>query len=180
MTLLIPDLNSLAAEIHQQNVDAGWWDEHLPDNKADRYEDAMMLVVTELSEATEGARKDLMDDKLPAEKMFDVEMADAMIRLLDLAGAYKVDLDFVEGAVPNARAAMKYFKTPLQHIRCAVRMSCLARKENAITSTIEAVIAIADTYDVDLWRLVAEKRAFNRTRKDHTREARAAEGGKKW
>lgn len=178
--MLIPDLNSLAAEVHQQNLEAGWWDEHLPDRKADRYEDAMMLVVTELAEASEGARKDLMDDKLPAEKMFDVELADAIIRLLDMAGAYRADLSDTAFGVRAATHGLRHCTTHLQRLRYAVRMSCVANRDQAITATIEAVIAIASTYDVDLWRLVAEKRAFNRTRKDHTREARAAEGGKKW
>ena len=45
-----------------------------------------MLTVTELAEACEGHRKNKMDDKLPHRKMFDVEIADCYIRLLDIAG----------------------------------------------------------------------------------------------
>lgn len=51
-----------------------------------------MLIVSELSEALEGHRKNLMDDKLPHRKMFEVELADALIRLWDLAGAANLDL----------------------------------------------------------------------------------------
>jgi NTP pyrophosphatase (non-canonical NTP hydrolase) len=40
----------------------------------------------------EGDRKDLMDDKLPHRKMREVELADAVIRIFDLAGAYGMDL----------------------------------------------------------------------------------------
>lgn len=52
----------------------------------------LMLIVSELAEAMEGHRKGLMDDKLPHRPMFEVEMADALIRLLDLAGACGIDL----------------------------------------------------------------------------------------
>lgn len=45
----------------------------------------IMLVVTELSEAVEGLRKDLMDDKVPSRRMVEVELADALIRLLNIS-----------------------------------------------------------------------------------------------
>jgi NTP pyrophosphatase (non-canonical NTP hydrolase) len=47
-------------------------------------------MVSEISEAMEGARKDLMDDKLPHRKMEEVELADLLIRLLD----YSVGFNF--------------------------------------------------------------------------------------
>lgn len=46
----------------------------------------LMLVTSELAEALEGDRKNLNDDKLPHYRMFDVEIADAFIRLFDIAG----------------------------------------------------------------------------------------------
>lgn len=52
----------------------------------------LLLTVTEIAEATEGARKDLMDDKLPHHKMITVELADAIIRACDLAGAMDLPL----------------------------------------------------------------------------------------
>lgn len=52
----------------------------------------LMLIVTEIAEAMEGNRKDLMDDHLPHRKMLEVELADAMIRIGDLAGALGFDL----------------------------------------------------------------------------------------
>lgn len=52
-----------------------------------------MLMVSELSEAMEGERKNLMDDKLPHRKMAEVELADVLIRLFDYAAAYGYDLD---------------------------------------------------------------------------------------
>ena len=63
-----------------------------------------MLIVSEIAEAMEGERKDLMDDKLPHRKMAEVELADALISIFDYAGATKYDLGgaFVEKMEYNA------------------------------------------------------------------------------
>ena len=47
---------------------------------------------SELSEAMEGVRKNQMDDHLPHRKMEEVELADCVIRILDYAGAYGLDV----------------------------------------------------------------------------------------
>lgn len=52
----------------------------------------LCLIHSEVSEAMEGHRKNLMDDKLPHRKMIEVELADAVIRIMDLAGAMNLDL----------------------------------------------------------------------------------------
>lgn len=51
-----------------------------------------MLVVSEIAEAMEGERKNLMDDKIPSRKMAEVELVDALIRLFDYAGGFGYDL----------------------------------------------------------------------------------------
>jgi NTP pyrophosphatase (non-canonical NTP hydrolase) len=52
----------------------------------------LMLSVSELAEAMEGHRKGLKDDKLPHRDMLEVELADTVIRVFDLAGAMGYDL----------------------------------------------------------------------------------------
>lgn len=53
----------------------------------------LMLIVSELSEAMEGHRKNLMDDKLPHRKMLEVELADCLIRIFHFAGYFELDLE---------------------------------------------------------------------------------------
>lgn len=79
-------LRDLQTVIHQQNVDMGWWDNPREDGTL------LMLMVSELVEAMEGTRKNLMDDHLPHRKMEEVELADAVIRILDYAGAKGYDI----------------------------------------------------------------------------------------
>lgn len=50
------------------------------------------LIHSETSEALEGFRKDRMDEHLPHRKSIEVELADAVIRIADLAGALELDL----------------------------------------------------------------------------------------
>lgn len=52
----------------------------------------LCLTHSEVSEAMEGHRKSLPDDKLPHRSMLEVELADAVIRIADLAGALSLDL----------------------------------------------------------------------------------------
>ena len=74
---------------------AGWWTAKdgtpVQDNPY-AFSNKLMLVVSECAEAMEGDRKGLKDDKLPHRDMREVELADAVIRIFDLAGAYGMDL----------------------------------------------------------------------------------------
>jgi NTP pyrophosphatase (non-canonical NTP hydrolase) len=74
----------------------GWWNDlHTGEPIIDRPHvigEKLMLIVSEIAEAMEGHRKNLMDDKLPHRKMIEVELADAMIRICDLAGAMGMNL----------------------------------------------------------------------------------------
>lgn len=106
---------------YNESADAGWYDGVDPNSPRDQAV-KISLIHSEVSEALEGIRKGKQDEHLPHRLAVEVELADAIIRILDLAGSMSLDVE----------AAMY------------------------------------------------EKCAYNRQRRDHKREVRAAAGGKKF
>ena len=93
-------ISALSHKCHKASLDAGWWedwsviaDETLRE-KIQMLEIAskLCLVHSEISEALEGHRKQLADDKLPHRRMLEVELADALIRIFDIAGRLELKL----------------------------------------------------------------------------------------
>lgn len=102
-------LDELAKQIHQDNVEKGFWDE--PRNTGEM----LMLITSELAEALEADRdtnyadldqfeyenkSDESNDalfkenfKLYIKNSFEDEIADTVIRLLDLAAGYDIDIE---------------------------------------------------------------------------------------
>ena len=100
-------LNILALDIHK-NDNHKWWHDMVTGEPLNRnIGELIMLMVSELSEAFEAERKDLMDDKLPHRPGAEVELADAIIRILDYAGYKGYDID---GAIREKRAFNKIRK----------------------------------------------------------------------
>lgn len=79
-------INQLKDLCYTESNNAGW---HL---KTREVGTMLMLIVSEISEAMEGYRKGLMDDHLPTRSMIECELADAVIRIGDLAGMLQIDL----------------------------------------------------------------------------------------
>lgn len=84
-------LDDLTRDIHQVNLEAGWWNcqDTGEDMSGNVYFQAtkLGLIHSEVSEALEGLRKGIPDDKLPEYPMEAVEGVDILIRLLDYMGA---------------------------------------------------------------------------------------------
>jgi NTP pyrophosphatase (non-canonical NTP hydrolase) len=84
-------VNSLVDLCYGASKASGWWTD-IDQNDLYIIATKLCLIHSEISEAMEGARKGLMDDHLPERTMLEVELADALIRIFDLAGALELDL----------------------------------------------------------------------------------------
>lgn len=102
MTLLV--MNDLESDVakgidalldlaHTTARNAGWYHDPQTGLAIDRnFGEVVALMHSELSEALEAHRKDLMDDKLPHRSGIEVEFADLFIRVADTAAALGLDL----------------------------------------------------------------------------------------
>jgi len=95
----------LQEEIHRTAIEHGWWDRDRPIGEV------LMLAVTELAEAMEAHRDgNPASAKISAFSKVEEELADTIIRILDLAEGRGFD---IEGAL---RAKMAYNETrPYRH-----------------------------------------------------------------
>jgi NTP pyrophosphatase (non-canonical NTP hydrolase) len=99
-------LTVLSKTCHAANIN--WWKNIETGEPIQRnVGEVLMLCVSELAEAMEGHRKGLPDDKLPHRSMFEVELADCLIRIFDLTGGMGLDIGaaFVEKMAYNAQRA---------------------------------------------------------------------------
>jgi hypothetical protein len=189
-------LNELAAECHENNKK--WWHdlttgERLVRNKGE----LLMLVASEIAEAMEGERKNLQDDKLPHRKMAEVELVDAVIRLADFAGGFGLDLDeaakrlgpmpheMIDGFPANKGEGLFAIVKVIVMIDDADSfLGGFSEVSEDPAELIVAALGLIDLYaainSYDLGGAYTEKTAFNKVRKDHTKEGRLAENGKKW
>jgi hypothetical protein len=86
------NLTELSKSVHAANIK--WWQDPATQQPIKRNKGELLaLIHSEISEALEGERKNLMDDKLPQYPMAAVEIVDAMIRGLDYLAGFHPDCD---------------------------------------------------------------------------------------
>jgi hypothetical protein len=182
------DINELSKDIYADNVAAGWWDDPDRDPLV-----VLQLISTEIAEATEGERKSLMDDHLPHRRMGEVELADALIRTLDFGGRYEVK--YVGGRRPGRAGVIKLISKAKSIAECHYYINETLFSFGHAQSTwpnkspvakiwysrlVDLILETGAKAGYQIETAMAEKRAYNKTRADHTREARAAGNGKKF
>lgn len=101
-------INKLVYKCFGSALEAGWW--HNPKtgeplDVAAQTPIKLALMHSEISEALEADRKDLMDSHLPSRSGLEVEIADLVIRAFDFCGANGLDLGgaMVEKMAYNAQ-----------------------------------------------------------------------------
>lgn len=182
--------NKLAKEIYEQNKAVGWWD----DPNRCIYQ-TLQLVSTEIAEATEAERKNLMDDKLKHRKGGEVELADALIRVLDLGGRYEWEYRIkLDAGMENASCWELINKCDSiggKHLGINMALSSLTYAvfeywddQSVIkmyySQLINCICKVAELQLYDIEGALFEKLEYNKTRADHKRDNRAGEHGKKF
>ena len=82
-------INTLVKYAHQTAKDSGFHD------RKRELGTSLMLIISELSEILEADRKGILNEvnaKIPLITNFEEELADVVIRIMDLAGEYKLNL----------------------------------------------------------------------------------------
>lgn len=159
-------LTAFASQIHTDNREAGWWDE--PRSHAT----FVNLFHSELSEAMEGHRKDLMDDHLSHHKMMHVEIADFAIRLLDYLGSQSCVICF------KPLTCIYEFHNCLASLHMAVTTFFSDNNCDHLIYALRLCWLLAEEEGFDLEAIINEKRAYNKQRLDHKKENRLKVGGK--
>lgn len=185
-----PDLAQMAIDIHAANVVAGWWTD-INTGESVLYTrnrpEMLMLAVSELVEAAEGV-DGLMDDKLPHLPMYNVELGDFAIRLLDQIGAGISCGNEPPGfrpfttrkkLLPMSRSdrlmhLVCSMADAMEHWRKGQQVAYLQTLADAVSDTFR----IAEIEHINLLDVMAQKRAYNATRPDHKIENRLQPGGK--
>lgn len=173
------DLNKLAKRVHR--LHKNWWKDLKTGKPILRNKgELLMLTVTELSEAVEGIRKNLMDDKLPHRKMEEVEMADAAIRLLDFAGGFNLRLTTLAPQLGHCRENKAEHILDITRVVCDASIGRGARVATRISWALSRIDGYCQYHQLDLMGAIREKLQYNKTRKDHKLEARRQANGKRF
>lgn len=188
---MISNIREMQKRIHALNH--RWWHDEIG-NRLDRNKGELIcLFHSEVSEATEGALTNAMDDKLPHRRMDEVEMGDTYIRVLDYAEGFGHDLESAEITVfPGCRRYFyntsdegKLAQHAIIHMHLSKAMECERKGNTAnvarwLNGALHLIEQYCTLHRYDLFAAIGEKLAYNQQRQDHTYEARAQANGKKW
>ena len=162
------DLNQLSKEVYEANKAKGFHEEE------HSYEHMMCLVISELMEAVEADRKGHKADFENFNKQYEYsfkdnfdeyikdtvedELADAVIRLLDTAGALGVALDVFDY---DFRIENKLFTENIFEI---IYVIMSYNESYCISYAIDMIEGLCGSLNIDLWKHVELKLKFNSLR----------------
>lgn len=189
------NLKELAETVHQANKK--WWIDLNTGKPLNRNRGEMLaLQHSEISEAFDGMIEGAMDDKIPTRTAHEVEVADCFIRALDYSAGcgYELEeiIDFFNSVEIVKALISDKDLSDLEHYGLMKLHSQISKvleserkglKEAAayqLNDLIFFILIHCNFVGLDLKGAFEDKMNFNRTRKDHTLEARREEGGKKF
>lgn len=180
----IVTLNELALEVHANSVNHGFWEGNPTD------EHFLCLIASELMEAVEAMRKghmacvdkfeaELATPPSPNEAATDVEryaywynccikdsvgdeLADVVIRIMDLAGARGVDLDKNSAAYSNPSPKKAFTENAWSVLHTLTDSA--SGLPHVLRSTVRQVAVLASQLHINLWWHVQAKMRYNASR----------------
>lgn len=185
--------------IHNDNRERGWWtDLHTGHPLSRNVGELLMLMVSEIAEIPDKGLLSVVDDKLPDRLMFEVELADTVIRILDTAGALAPHTwtGFVDAAlVTESCVNAKEVDVLLMEVVRALANAMEGHRKKQTTATVvpgqhiplfdywlgralHQTFYIGALYELHVPEAIMEKLRFNARRADHQLEHRRAAGGK--
>lgn len=155
---MINEILSFKSEIFAINTANGFWEMGV-ENRS--FGEHIALVSSEVAEALEADRKDLMDDKLPEYSGIAVELADVVIRVLDHTEANKVPFEktdwFCEYNTFSEFAAELGLLISYWYLR--------GRKDVFYPSAIiENIVDYCENNNIPLIEIIEKKNAVNKAR----------------
>ena len=169
------DWNSLRDRAYKISCDHGFHEEKASKKEIKTY---LMLIITEVSEAVEADRKcrhadteffnrkykDCSDTRFGYERTImgsvEEELADIIIRCLDAAGAYNLDIDYSTGKYTFAIDGKSFVENAFSLSDILINLYF----ESALKNTINYVLDWCEYLDIDIMAHIELKMKYNETR----------------
>lgn len=205
------NFNDLRDQCHNAALNAGWWKRYATYDQSITIDidilirnlnkpwaelsQCLALIHSEISEATIGFIYKKRDKHLPHRTNYEVELADIVIRVMDLLGALKIDVteliiqckykrDYIPIRLDLITEKLAYLHTYVSMALECYRKNIVIDGQHGLIINLGKVIVnvliLAEFSNIDLFHVIQEKLAYNATRADHTIEARYQHNGKKF
>lgn len=182
-----PDHRALARDIHQTNVDAGWWTNLETGEVLDRnFGEMLALVHSELSECWHGIASGERDHHLPSFPNWHIEIADACIRVYDmLGGCFNTEKAFIEfkfdmpAGFISEEDRLIFLHALLSNALENYRKSNFDASNMYLYRFLDCCFEWAEDSGFDLLHTIRCKWEYNKDRLDHKIENRLKDDGKK-